>query len=213
MPKAVVADLSHYSWPNSSGNTATPPDFAKAKAAGTQGIIYKATEGATVVDTTYAQSRKLAEKAGLLWGAYHFGTAADAKLQANAFLKAANPAENTLVALDFERNGGNTMTAAIALDFLHEVEKRLGRKPKLYTGPYMYELYGKTPAKDFKPYSLWWARYTAAPEIHPTWSKYWLWQYTDGHNGPKPHDVPGLGFCDCNNFEGDAIQLITSWTT
>lgn len=207
-PKPVVADLSHYSW-----NGTTPPDFAKAKASGLIGVIYKASEGATVTDATYAQSRKLAEKAGLLWGAYHFGTAADAKSQATAFLKAANPAENTLIALDFEKNGGNTMTPAKALDFLHEIEKRLGRKPKIYTGPYMYEVFGKTPAKDFKPYSLWWARYADIPDVHPTWSKYWLWQYSDGHSGPKPHDVPGLGFCDCNTFDGDAIQLITSWTT
>ena len=74
-------------------------------------------------------------------------------------------------------------------------------------------LTGKTPAKDFKPYSLWWSRYADAPDVHPTWSKYWLWQYTDDHNGPKPHDVPGLGFCDCSTFDGDAFSLITSWTS
>ena len=207
MPKPIVADLSHYSW------AATAPDFAKARAAGTVGVIYKATEGATVVDDTYAKSRVLAEKAGLLWGAYHFGTGADGKTQATSFLKAANPSENMLIALDFENGGKNSMTAKIALDFLHEVEKRLGRKPKLYTGGYMYDLFGKAPQKDFAPYALWWSRYADVPEIHPTWSHYWLWQYTDGHNGPKPHDVPGFGFCDCSTFDGTTQDLIVSWST
>ena len=204
-PKAVVADLSHYSW------GATSPDFVKARAGGLQGVIYKASEGATVTDATYAKTRTQAEAAGLLWGAYHFGTNADPKAQSDAFLKAANPAENTLIALDFEDCGANRMSAKGALDFLHEVEKRLGRKPKLYTGGYMYQLFGKTPQPDFAPYALWWSRYADAPEVHPTWAKYWLWQYTDGHSGPKPHDVSGFGFCDISTFDGAPQDLIVSW--
>lgn len=207
-PRAAVADLSHYSWDKN-----PKLDFGAARAAGLNGVIYKASEGATVTDATYAKSRALAEKAGLLWGAYHFGTKADAKTQANAFLKAAQPSENTLIALDFERSGNNSMTKQGALDFLHEVEKRLGRKPKLYTGSYMYDLFGKTPQKDFAPYALWWARYADAPEVHPTWSHYWLWQYTDGQSGPKPRNVSGLGFCDLSTFDGTPEDLIVSWTT
>lgn len=206
MPKPIVADLSHYNW-----SGATPPDFAAAAAAGTLGVIYKASQGATVRDATYAQSRKPAEKAGLLWGAYHFGTNAGGKAQANNFLLAADPAENTLVCLDFERSGTAPITLSIAMDFLHEIEKRLGRKPKLYTGSYMYDLFGKNPCADLTPYSLWWARYGEAPQVHPTWSKYWLWQYTDGHNGPTPHSVPGFGYCDCDHFDGTPQDLIVSW--
>ena len=206
MPKPIVADLSDYSW----GNGA--PDFAKAQAAGTLGVIYKATEGLAYADPTYAQSRTLAEKAGLLWGAYHFGTNADGKAQADAFLKAANPAENTLIALDFEKNA-TPMTLNIALDFLHEVEARLGRKPKLYTGSYMFDLFGHTPCPQLAPYSLWWAQYAPAAQVHPTWKSYWLWQYSDGHNGPAPNSVPGFGPCDCDHFDGDAMALVASWTS
>ncbi len=207
MPNPIVADLSHYSW-----NGTTLPDFSAAAASGVFGIIYKASQGATVRDSTYAQSRALAEKAGLLWGAYHFGTNAAAKAQADNFLLAADPAENTLVCLDFEKNGTASITLPIAMDFLHEVEKRLGRKPKLYTGSYMYDLFGQKPCADLAPYSLWWARYAETPQVHPTWADYWLWQYTDGHNGPAPHSVAGLGSCDLDHFDGTQQDLIVSWT-
>ena len=205
MPKPMVADLSHYSWAGAA------PDFAKAKAAGIMGIIYKASEGGDWTDPTYAKSRGLAEKAGLLWGAYHFGTGASGKAQADAFLKAANPAENTLVALDFEKSAA-AMTLPIALDFLHEVETRLGRKPKLYTGGYMSVLFGNKPCADLKPYGLWWSRYSETAAVHPTWSNSWLWQYTDGHHGPETHAVAGLGACDLSHFDGQPQDLIVSWT-
>ena len=107
MPKPIVADLSHYSWSRG------VPDFAKAQASGTMGVIYKASEGLGWTDPTYTQSRTLAQKAGLLWGAYHFGTNADGKAQADAFLKAADPAENTMIALDFEKNA-TPMTLSIS---------------------------------------------------------------------------------------------------
>ncbi len=206
MPTPIVADLSHYSW------GACEPDFAKAAAAGLAGVIAKASQGVTVRDAFYAKGRKAAEKAGLLWGAYHFGTNASGKAQADNFLLAADPAENTLICLDFERNGQASITVSIALDFLHAVEKRLGRKPKLYTGGYMFDLFGQKPCADLKPYSLWWSRYAEAANVHPTWAKYWLWQYTDGHNGPAPHDFPGLGACDLNHFDGPRQDLIVSWT-
>ena len=206
MPNPIVADLSHYSWGNG------PPDFAKAQASGTLGVIYKASEGLTWTDPTYAQSRALAEKAGLLWGAYHFGTNADGKAQADAFLKAADPAESTMIALDFEKNP-TPMTLSIALDFLHEVEQRLGRKPKLYTGSYMFDLFGHTPCPQLAPYGVWWAQYAAEAQVHPTWKAYWLWQYSDGHNGPAPNSVPGFGACDCDHFDGDAMALVASWTS
>src|ERR1700728_404355 len=38
------------------------------------GIIHKASEGGDWVDPTYSERRPQAEAAGILWGAYHFGT-------------------------------------------------------------------------------------------------------------------------------------------
>lgn len=204
----IVADLSHHNYENRTLN------FIDAKAAGTIGVIYKSSEGSTYQDSTYASARKLANSAGLLWGAYHFGTAAKVSNQVENFLKASQPDDKTLVCLDFEKNELseiNTITIEIAIEFLELVTQRLGRKPKLYTGPFMYEVFGSLPSVEFQKYKVWWARYADIEDLHPTWNEYWLWQYSDGHNGPKPHQIPGFGFCDCNHFNGTAQQLRDSW--
>src|ERR1700761_3445351 len=72
---------------------------------GILGVIHKPSEGGAWVDQTYAERRPQAEAAGLLWGAYHYGShqysGAD---QARSFLAAAQPGPKTLLALDFEPN-------------------------------------------------------------------------------------------------------------
>lgn len=204
----IVADLSHHNFEKRKLN------FVEAKAAGTVGVIYKASQGSAYQDPTYKQSRKQAKSAGMLWGAYHFGTAAKVSTQVENFLKSAQPDDQTLVCLDFEKNElseKNTMTIQIALEFLELVTIRLGRRPKLYTGQFMYEVFGAYPAKELQKYQVWWARYSDNANLHPTWKSYWLWQYSDGHNGPIPHQIPGFGFCDCSNFKGTVQQLRDSW--
>ena len=91
----AVVDLSHHN---------RSVDFAKAKAAGILGIIHKATEGLTWSDNCFASRRKEAQSAGLLWGAYHFGTGDDVTKQANHFLQVAGTGPDTLLVLDFEKN-------------------------------------------------------------------------------------------------------------
>jgi len=209
MIRPVVADLSHYTWDN--GNK---PDFEKAKVAGAVGVLYKASQGATYRDPTYAKSRKAAKAVGLLWGAYHFGTAADVKSQINNFFAAADPDNDTLLALDFEKNEkdpSNTISKNQAVEFLVTAQEKIGRPLTLYTGPFMYDVFGRTPAKEFAAYRVWWARYSETVDLHPTWKKYWLWQYTDGFHGQKPHDINGFGFCDCNTFDGTDAQLVATW--
>src|ERR1043166_5363770 len=91
-----VVDLAHYDRVTS---------FAKAAAAGIWGVIHKATTGATGKDDEqYATNRPKALAAGLLWGAYHWGTNANVPAQVDHFLKVADPDEHTLVALDFEQD-------------------------------------------------------------------------------------------------------------
>src|SRR5262245_23063070 len=92
--------------------------FQKAADFGIWGIIHKATTGATGKDGKYAGRRKPALAAGLLWGAYHWGTHADVRKQVDHFLTTADPDENTLVALDYEDTPGNQMTLAQAREFL-----------------------------------------------------------------------------------------------
>lgn len=209
MPTAMIVDLSHHYW-----DAGHVPDFAAAAAAGLVGVICKASQGSSMRDATYDKTRKLARDAGLLWGAYHFATSADPAAQAANFVNAALPEDDELVAIDFERNDPDpkrSVSAQGALAILKACEDRLGRRPVLYTGSYMYDLFGKTPAPDFAPYRLWWARYAAQPQVHPTWANYWLWQYTDGMHGPTPRNVPGIGYVDCSHFAGTAAQLKAGW--
>ena len=47
--------------------------FQQAKLNGIVGVIHKATEGRTVVDSEYHGRKHRAPANGLFWGAYHFG--------------------------------------------------------------------------------------------------------------------------------------------
>src|SRR5436309_10182399 len=81
MATNVVVDLSHHN-----GNV----DLGKAQAAGIVGVIHKATQGTSMFDNMYQQNRQKAQAAGLLWGAYHFGSLGDGAVQADFFLSKAN---------------------------------------------------------------------------------------------------------------------------
>src|SRR5690348_6986095 len=76
-PTPIVVDLSH-------GDRVE--NLQAARAAGLVGVIHKATTGATGRDDAYAARRQAALEAGLLWGAYHWGTAADITAQVDNFL-------------------------------------------------------------------------------------------------------------------------------
>jgi lysozyme len=81
--------------------------FDQAFGAGLRGVIHKATTGASGRDDAYTARRGLATRAGLLWGAFHWGTAAPAGDQVDNFLSWAKPDKDTLLALDYEPGRGN----------------------------------------------------------------------------------------------------------
>src|SRR5262245_17176682 len=85
----VVIDISHHN-----GNV----NLAKAKQDGILGVIHKATQGQTFKDPTYRRNRQSAKDAGLLWGAYHFGTGSDGLKQAQHFLAVVGNEPGTLLA-------------------------------------------------------------------------------------------------------------------
>jgi len=109
----VVVDISHHN-----GNV----DLGKAQAAGIVGVIHKATQGTSMADNMYEQNRQKAKAAGLLWGAYHFGTNADGAAQANFFLSKVNADDRTLLVLDYEPNGNSTMTLDQARAFVSRIK-------------------------------------------------------------------------------------------
>jgi GH25 family lysozyme M1 (1,4-beta-N-acetylmuramidase) len=194
--------------------------FSEAAAAGIWGVIHKATTGGTGKDDAYTQRRQAALDAGLLWGAYHWGTAhAPVADQIDNFLTKAAPDNQTLVALDFEETEGNQMTLAQAREFLTLLEEQLGRKAVLYSANVIKEGLGKTIDPFFGGHRLWLAQYTPPVVVQASWQTYWLWQYTDNTKSALvPNGIAGIpgddkGNLDCNAYNGTKDQLTAEWAS
>ena len=196
--------------------------FADAAAAGTWGIIHKATTGGTGTDPEYVKGvrRQQALDAGLLWGAYHWGTAhTPVSDQVENFLNVAKPDANTLVALDFEETAGNQMTLDQAREFLTLLYEQLGRQAVLYSGGLIKQQLRNTVDPFFGSHRLWLAQYgTHSPTVQKSWKNYWLWQYTDSTKGTQPSSMPGIpgdseGNLDCNSYLGTREQLSAEWAS
>jgi lysozyme len=210
-------------------------DFASIRRSNILAVFHKASEGGDWVDPLYAVRRSQAEAAGLLWGAYHFGTHQYAGAdQAAAFLAAARPGPATLMALDFEPNEQhltNTMDVGQAEAFVRAVHDRTGRLPLVYTHPTWANggIYGRgglslgeaiSPRSILAHCDLWVADYRDQPELPLAWAgRGWrLWQYAgddagdySGPPGRAPHLVAGVDHCDRNLFIGDAPALYRFW--
>lgn len=202
----AIVDISHH---NSVSNV------AKIKQAGVLGVIQKSTQGTTFKDPTFVTVRKRLQDAGILVGAYHFGTAGDASAQADFFLSVAGP--ESLLVLDFEPNPqGHDMSLLEAEQFVHHIFSVTGRYPGLYSGHTIKEALSNAgisaPAQtELSKCWLWIAQYGPAPLIPTIWSKWTIWQYTDGAVGPMPHVVDGIGRCDRDQFNGSEDELRAFW--
>jgi lysozyme len=220
----AVIDISH---------NVTVDNFVAVRRSNILAVLHKATEG-DWVDPSYAYRRSQAEAAGLLWGAYHFGTGqysgAD---QAMGFLSAAQPGPTTLMALDLEPNEAkprNTMTLAQAEAFVVTVERATGRLPVIYTHPTWAngQRYGRRGLRLDRPIEpgsllarcdLWLADYREDPQVPYAWAdRGWrLWQYAANHTesdvayGSTARAVGGVSHCDRNLFAGDEAGLYRFW--
>ena len=125
----AVVDVSHWD---------RDVDFQAVAGSGVLGIMQKATQGQLNIDPTYASNRIKATHAGLLWGAYHFGTGDEGVRQAEHFLAVIGDYRNVLLALDFEQNPtGPSMDLEQARAFVTHVCAQTGRYPGLYGGSYL----------------------------------------------------------------------------
>ncbi|GAB4212463.1 MAG: hypothetical protein OHK0022_48330 [Roseiflexaceae bacterium] len=201
----AIVDLSHL-------NTVT--DLAAAKnQGGILGVIHKATQGTSYRDPSYSSRRAQALAAGMLWGAYHFGTGGSGADQATFFLSVVNPQPGEVIALDFETNttpGEATMTLQEAEEFVATIHGRTGRWPGIYLNPSF--LAGLVHGKDTLLANcwLWIADWNAAtPIVPPTWSTWTIWQYADNSQGPNA--IPGIANCDRDRFNGDTAALHAFW--
>jgi lysozyme len=203
-PSNVIVDLSHH-------NGAV--DLGRARDAGIVGIIHKATQGESFADAAYAGNRKKAADAGLLWGAYHFGSGGDGVTQADFFLGVAAPDEETLLVLDLEDNPqGPSMDLDTARAFVARVAEQTGRFPGLYSGHYIKTLLGTSKDPVLAKCWFWLAQYGPTAVVPPNWERWTMWQYTDGVLGAEPRRVDGIGACDRNTFDGDEATLRAFWT-
>jgi lysozyme len=205
MPINVVVDISQ---------AEHPVDFSAVAEAGIVGVIHKATEGVGYVEPHFVERAPLAQQAGLLWGAYHFGTGRRSGAdQADFFLATVGATPQTLLVLDFEQNPrGPSMSLEQARDFVTRVQQQTGRWPGLYAGHYLRDQLGDEADAVLSQCWLWYAEYAPAPQRVPTqWASWTLWQYTDGTNGPPPRTVTGIGPCDRDQFNGDLAALRALW--
>lgn len=202
----TIIDVSHHN--------GTSLDFEAAKAAGITGAIVKATQGVGYVDPNFKINRDKVKAAGLLYGAYHYGTGSDAAGQAQDFLEAVQPDKNTLIVIDYEKNPkGTQMTLELLRTFIETIKASVGRYPVLYCGHYLKgELNGQSDSL-LASCPLWYAQYSnvSEPSIPPCWDTWAMWQYTDGEHGNTPYSTPGIGNSDKNLFQGDAGALNSFW--
>lgn len=190
-------DVSKYQHPNG-----TPIDWARVQAAGRQFAFIKATGGSDRVDPWFAREWAAAGKAGMIRGAYHF---ADPSRSADAqaalvvsVVGSTREANNLGIVLDLERTGGlgprdlSRWTHA----FLYGVERRTGRVPIIYTGPYFWHTKMKDD-RSFGAYPLWIANYTTkTPSTLPGWDRWTFWQHTSSARVPGiPTAVDSDRFC------------------
>ena len=179
-------------------------DLAAAKAAGIVAVIHKATEGATYQDPLYSTRRAQAKELGLLWGAYHFGTAASVDDQIANFLTAAALEDGDLAALDYEENSGNQMSLDQAEEFVTAFMSETGWLPLIYGSNL---LKGAGSSSVLGSCKLWIADYTTAsqPTLPPLFNSYTLWQFSDG-------TVLTAGAAvDRDAYDGTQAELIAGW--
>jgi lysozyme len=208
-----VLDLSHHNCgPDGPDDDI---DFAALAAFGIRGIIHKASQGASIVDRTYAARREHARAAGLLWGAYHFATGEDPADQVAHFLEAAQPDAETLLALDHEPNKGNELDLDGCRAFLDLGRQKLGRPLVLYSGNLIKEqLRGEDDF--FAAHRLWLCEYGPRAIVPAAWSASgaWLWQFSGDGIANRGLEVPGLArgnTVDMNSFAGSDEDLAAQW--
>ena len=199
----IVVDISHFQ---------SNIDLEQARQSGLCGVIHKATQGFHYIDPTCNRHRGQALNAQLLWGSYHFGVAGDGVAQAEFFLQTVSPDSGTLLVLDFEANPqGPSMNLEEARAFVTHVQSETGRWPGLYGGHYLKELLGTSADPVLANCWLWLSQYGPTAVVPPNWPSWTMWQYTDGAMGRPPHEVPGIGRCDRDMFNGTEADLRSFW--
>jgi lysozyme len=219
-----VVNLSHYD--------RMRPDFVGMKNEGIVGVIHEATYPRFERDADYHARHGAAARAGLLWGAYHFGDATNPIRQADHFLRVVEASaqrsgpNGVLLVLDFERNGhypGGSMRADQAAAFAERIRARTGNYPGVYMSEYRIRQMlnnSRVSSVDKRTLSncwLWIANYHFEPRNTVPWDRWHLWQYTgDGKcdlrpRSAYPKSVANIRNAERNIFRGNPDALQSFW--
>ncbi len=222
-----VVNMSHYDTMRA--------DFARMKAEGIIGVIHEASYPRYERDAYYAARQNAATRAGLLWGAYHYGNGNDPIRQADHFLQIVSSAwersdpagqpDGILLVLDFEKNGhypGRSMRLDQAVAFVERIRERTGKYPGIYSGEYHLRQVLKSPRisgsqkRVLTNCWLWLANYGARPEPTLPWTRWHLWQYCgDGicrlPRRSYPKSVANIIKAERNIFSGSRTELEAFW--
>jgi lysozyme len=209
-------------------------DFEGMKREGVVAVIHEATYPRFDRDSYYGTRQTAAARAGLLWGAYHFGDATDPIRQAEHFLNAVQsnwrgPAiqpSGVLLVLDFEKNGhypGGTMRVDQAARFVERIKQRTGKYPGVYGSENRLRAVMSAPGVNRADKAilgncwLWIANYHYQPTASSPWSNWRLWQYTgDGKCDLRPRSaypirVANIARAERNIFRGSNESLAAWW--
>ena len=222
-----VLSLSHYDERTS--------DFSGLQHGGLEAIIHEATYPAYDYDPKYAYRQNEAMKAGLLWGAYHFGNGSDGRKQADHFVNFVsakwaaghNPAQpsGVLLVLDAEQNThypGGSMNVDQAVRFIQRVHERTGLYPGLYSNEnWLRRVFGdpsisSSSRETLRKCWLWIANYHQPPATTAPWDHWTLWQYTgDGvcqlPRRSYPTSLGSMHRVERTIFSGDNTSLRHFW--
>lgn len=187
-------DLSHYQG---------SPDWSKVAASGKKFVFIKATEGASLVDGSFAYNWTAAKAAGILRGAYHFfRPAQDVNAQvANLTMKLAADWGELPVTIDVEVQDGVPLAQvdAAVVAFVNMLPPQ--SRPLVYTSPGFWAL---PPSSTLAAKTdLWIAHwYVTSPGRVMSWGPPRFWQYSAQGN------VPGIvGAMDLDRWIGDEASL------
>ena len=220
----AVVNLSHYDLMR--------VDFGQMKSEGIVGVIHEATYPRFDRDAYYGDRQDAATRAGLLWGAYHFGDATDPVRQADHFLDMVASEwhgplrpDGVLLVLDFEKNGhypGGTMRVDQAVKFVERIRQRTGKYPGVYGSEYRLQAVlhatGVSPSQrqTLANCWLWIANYHKEPRQTAPWEYWHLWQYTgdgicDLPRATYPKGVANIRKAERNIFRGSLASLRAFW--
>lgn len=189
-------------------------DWDMLKQQGPAFTFIKATEGATIVDTSFAENWNAAKGKGIIRSPYHFFAPKTSTVQAQIdnFCTTIGKLEvgDLPPVLDVESHkptswkGLSQQAAAdLVIAWLKGVKQRLGVSPILYVNPNVcVEVLGNDPR--LGDWILWLALYTTNPTpiIPKPFTAWTFWQYT------KTGNVKGVvGDVDIDRFNGDSDGL------